>query len=39
MVQSEGGPRSEDTYYTTAERMYGVFKNNKFFAGLNKNKA
>jgi len=36
MVQSEGGPRSEDTYYTTAERMYGVFKNNKFFAGLNK---
>ena len=34
MVQSEGGPRSEDTYYTTAERMYLVFQNNKFFKGL-----
>ena len=35
MVQSEGGPRSENLTYTTAERMAEVFKYNKFFAGLN----
>ena len=34
-VQSEGGPRSEDMTYKNAERMAYVFRNNKFFKGLN----
>jgi predicted chitinase len=34
-VQSEGGPRSEDLTYKKAERMAYVFRNHKFFKGLN----
>ena len=35
MIQSEGGPRSEDMTYKKAEWMAYVFRNNKFFKGLN----
>lgn len=34
MLNSEGGPREEDMFYKTAERVVEVFGKNKFFAGI-----
>lgn len=34
MVNSEGGPREEDLYYKTPERVVEVFGKNDFFKGL-----
>lgn len=34
MVNSEGGPKEEDLYYKTPERVVEVFEKNEFFKGL-----
>lgn len=34
MLNSEGGPREEDMFYKTPERVVEVFGKNKFFAGI-----
>jgi predicted chitinase len=36
MAESEGGGRRESLYYTTPERVWGVFNKNAYFKGLSK---